>query len=128
LGPIPGLGIEGAIERVGPVCRYLVGIRNAENVPGKRDIPGEAWLAQREMGLKGPLHLSLSKTLRQHVILDDDESEAVSITEIEGASLRVREPSGRGQNPLRQQSEVALARQSDPDLDQLAEQKRAVEG
>jgi hypothetical protein len=79
------------------------------------------------MGLEEPLHLSLSKTSRQHVILDDDESEAIPVTEVEGAGLRVREPSGRRQDPRRQQSEVALARQTDPDLDQLPEQRRAVE-
>jgi len=91
-------------------------------------MPGEAWLGQREIGLEEPPHLSLPKTSRQYVILDDGESEVIPIPEVEGAGLRVREASGLGQDPLRQQSEVALARQTDPDLDQLPEQARAIEG
>jgi hypothetical protein len=91
-------------------------------------MPSEASLAQREIGLEEPPHLSLPKTSRQHVILDDGESEPIPITEIEGAGFRVGEPSGLGQDPRRQQSEVALARQTDTDPDQLLEQARAVEG
>jgi hypothetical protein len=91
-------------------------------------MPGEAWLAQREIGLEEPPHLSLPKTSRQYVILDDGELEAIPITEVEGAGLRVREASGLGQDPLRQQREVTLTRQTDPDLDQLPQQARAVKG
>src|SRR6266508_3821550 len=87
-------------------------------------MPGEAWLTQREIGLEKPPHLSLPKTSRQYVILDDGESEAIPITEVEGAGLRVCQASGLGQDPLRQQSEVALARQTDPDLDQFDERAR----
>jgi len=87
---------------------------------------GEARLAQREIFLEEPEHLSLSKTLRQYVILDGGESEAIRVTEVERAGLRVSEPSGLGQDPARQGSKVALARQSDPDLDQLRQQERAV--
>ena len=101
---------------------------SAPYVPGKRDMPGEAWLAQREIGLEELPHLSLPKTSRQYVILDDGESEAIPITEVEGAGFRVREASGLGQDPLRQQSEVAFARQTDSDLDQLPEEARAVKG
>src|SRR4029450_5061555 len=97
----------------------MVGVRNAENVAGKRDMRGKARLVQREICLEEQAHLSLPKTLRQYVILDGGESEAIYVTEVERAGLRVSEPSGLGQDPRRQGSKVALARQIDPDLDQF---------
>src|SRR5215831_13281816 len=49
-GAIAGLRIDSAIQSVGPVCRNIVGVREAENIAGERNIPGETWLAQREIG------------------------------------------------------------------------------
>ena len=101
-GPIAGLDIDGGIKRVRPVCGNLVDIRKADNVAGKRNIPGEARHSEREIRLEEPPHLLFPKTSLQDVILDGAESEMIPVTEVEGAGLRARESSGLGQNPGRQ--------------------------
>jgi len=92
----PGRAIDRAIKNARPVCRNIVGVRNVKNLPGTRDICSEARCAEREIGLEEPAQLLLPKTSLQYIILHDSESEAIPVTQIEGASLRVSEPAGLG--------------------------------
>jgi hypothetical protein len=77
--------------------------------------------------LEAAAHLFLTELARELVVLDDREAKLVRFAQEQRPSLGAREPAGLGEDALEEGSQVLLAGQSDPDLDELSERLRHVQ-
>ncbi len=129
-GPIAIPGIQLSAEGIGPIRRNLVNIGNVDNLPRQRHMAGEARLAEGErLGLQAAFHLPLSDPADQGVILDDGESELISLAKEQGARVGARKAPGLQEDSLEEDREVSLTCESNPDLNQLFQGRvRSIDG
>ena len=85
---------------------------------------GEARLAEGErLGLQAAFHLPLPDPVDQGVILDDGESELISLAKEQGARVGARKAPGLQEDSLEEGREVSLTCEGNPDLNQLFQEQ-----
>ena len=128
----PGRVVAGGVDPLVEPARLLhadgVGVGDVDELPGLRDVAGQARLAQLEgLGLEQSLGLVLAELALEEVVLDDREAEVLTVPQEQRARLGPGEPSRLVEDAVEQRVQIALVRERDADLDQLRQQLFAID-
>src|SRR5207249_6427063 len=74
------------------------------------------------LGLEPPFHLALAQPRLEEVVLDHREAEVVALAQEHRAGLGAREASGLREDAFEERPEIPLAREGDPDLEELVKE------
>src|SRR5207253_11347156 len=94
---------------------------------GEGAVAGQSGLAEpHRFGLQPSFPLALAQPRLEEVVLNDREAEVVAVAQEHRAGLGTRYAPGLREDALEEHPEIPLARERDPDLEELVEESRQV--